>query len=262
MVADSPPLWLWPNLLALDAPIVAVVWQRFVALTAGIDAPLAATVTLALVVWGVYLTDRCLDARRGRATCTDRHQFASRNPQIMAGLAMCVLATAGAFAAVELPVSYLISGGVVAVVLAGYLAAVHLVRATGAWVGGLKEFAVGVVFAAGASVPLLAEAHPTVWGWAPGVIAFGGLCVLNCLLISRWEEPPTAAPWGGMCLAAGSIAVAAALAADSPVAIAVLAGVGLLTGLHLARAWFSTRALRVLADVVLLTPLGVMGTWG
>ena len=26
-----PPWWLWPNLLALDAPLVAVVWQHALA---------------------------------------------------------------------------------------------------------------------------------------------------------------------------------------------------------------------------------------
>jgi hypothetical protein len=54
------------------------------------------------------------------------------------------------------------------------------------------------------------------------------------------------------------MAIAAAFAAKSPVFLAILAGVGLLTGLHLTRARFSTRALRVLADFVLLTPLAVV----
>ena len=62
------PWWLWPNLLGLDAPAVAVVWQRFLADASGVAVPVAASAVLALVVWGIYLTDRRLDARAGNGT--------------------------------------------------------------------------------------------------------------------------------------------------------------------------------------------------
>src|SRR5947208_1712495 len=68
---NTRPWWLWPNLLALDAPAVAVTWQLFLAAKAPVAVPLAASVVLALVVWGVYLTDRAVDAATG-TTGSDR----------------------------------------------------------------------------------------------------------------------------------------------------------------------------------------------
>ncbi len=81
MPADPPPPW-WalPNAAALDAPVVAVVWQRFLADRFGVSVPWAATAALAAAVWAVYLGDRWLDARRG-ARHTDRHLVAARYPR-------------------------------------------------------------------------------------------------------------------------------------------------------------------------------------
>ncbi|HXJ40728.1 MAG TPA: hypothetical protein VNH18_15715, partial [Bryobacteraceae bacterium] len=61
--ADRPPLWLWINLLSLDAPLVAVVWQDFLARCYG--APLLPQVrwALGLTVWAIYIADRLLDVR-------------------------------------------------------------------------------------------------------------------------------------------------------------------------------------------------------
>ena len=82
-IPDSPsadgslPWWLWPNLIALDAPTVGIVWQRFFGLVFRVSIPVAATVTLALVILAVYLTDRWLDADpRKPHESGDRHRFA------------------------------------------------------------------------------------------------------------------------------------------------------------------------------------------
>ena len=46
----KPPWWLWPNLLSLDAPLVAVLWQGIFAASAGVSIPFAAHVLLGIAV--------------------------------------------------------------------------------------------------------------------------------------------------------------------------------------------------------------------
>ena len=69
--------WLWPNLLSLDAPIVALLWQLlFIRCFHGSLGVLPA-VLLAIAVWLIYVADRMLDAWRG-LTKQPRHEFYRR----------------------------------------------------------------------------------------------------------------------------------------------------------------------------------------
>ena len=250
-MSDDRPWWLWPNLLGLDAPVVALVWQQFLADVAGVHVPLAAGAVLGLVVWGVYLGDRWLDARHG-SHITDRHRFAARHPFAIALCAAIALAAA-AIISLRLPVRYLDVGSITAAAVAGYFAIVH--AGLSDLLPGSKEMAVGLMFSSGVAIPLIASSTGVGHRWLPGVVAFAGLCWLNCTLINRWEEAESA-PLGSAAAAAALAAAAAALA-SSPVRIAILASTGLLVGLHIARSQFSDRSRRVLADFVLLTPLVV-----
>jgi hypothetical protein len=256
-VNDSRPWWLWPNLLSLDAPAVAVTWQVFLASVAGVAVPLAACVVLALVVWAVYLADRGLDARRG-ADGSDRHRTAGRNLIAWTAASVAALVSAAAVAFVALPRTYLNTGFVVAAVALAYFVAVH--GAANRLLGrGTKEAAVGVVFAAGTALPLVAEAAPCAL-WLAGVIAFAALCWLNCALISMWEDGCERGPPLWVVAVAGSGAVVAALDAPAPVVFAVSVSVAALVVLHSFRTRVSIRAARVLADVVLLSPL-LVAVW-
>ena len=76
-----------PNVLALDAPLVAVVWQWFLARQFSIPLPFVCCAVLALATWSVYLVDRCLDAARG-AVGTARHAFAARHARLLLPLGM------------------------------------------------------------------------------------------------------------------------------------------------------------------------------
>jgi hypothetical protein len=255
-VNESRPWWLWPNVLALDAPAVAVTWQVFLASVAGVAVSVADSVVLALVVWAAYLADRGLDARGG-ATTSDRHRVAERNALTWFAAALLATLLALAVALAGLPPEHLAAGCAVAGLTAVYFAAVHLVRARWVLDRGAKEASVGVVFALGVAIPVLAGGGPSA-DWAPGVLAFAGLCWLNCALISRWEDGPAGGSPRFLVAGAGGLAVLAALCSPEPVALAVLASTAALAALHRARV--SVRAARVLADVVLLTPLFV-GVW-
>ncbi|WP_165235706.1 hypothetical protein [Aquisphaera insulae] len=244
----SPPWWLVPNLLALDAPAVAVVWQRFLAARFGTPVPWSATVALAAVVWCVYLADRCLDARRGDLDA-DRHRIAVRFPRAFAGLAAAGLFIAVA-AVAQLPASYFVVGLWVGAGVVAYLTVVHLAR--GAAGRGAKELLVGAAFAAGVTVPLLA-AGPRPAEWGPSAVVFGGLCWLNCRLIERWEGRRA---WPGDTALAAAVMTSAATLPPMVGLAAAGAGAGLLAVHVTCRR--RPRAARVLADVVLLTPLPLL----
>jgi hypothetical protein len=250
MPADPPPpWWVIPNAAALDAPVVAVVWQRFLADRFGVGVPWAATFALAAVVWAVYLADRLLDARRG-ARRTDRHRAAARYPRLFAAGAVVATFIAAA-AAAQLPGAYLWCGAWVAGGVGAYLALVHAAAGGLRRVPATKEFLVGVGFAAGVAVPLMADGPPP-GEWLPAVGAFAAVCWLNCRLIDRWESATAGPPWPDALLAAAVVAGSVVLPAA--VGLAVAGAAVALLAVHVA-CGPAPRAARVLADVALLTPL-------
>ena len=60
------PWWLWPHLLSLDAPLVALAWQDWWSRSEGTPLPGSRRLILGLGVWMIYLADRLSDARRHR----------------------------------------------------------------------------------------------------------------------------------------------------------------------------------------------------
>ena len=113
-------------LVLIAGGIVALVWQQFLADVAGVRVPLAAGAVLGLVVWGVYLGDRWLDARHGSYT-TDRHRFAARHSFAVA-LATALALAAAAIISLRLPDDYLDIGGITAAAVAGYFAGAEVVE--------------------------------------------------------------------------------------------------------------------------------------
>ncbi len=246
------PWWIWPNLLSLDAPVVAVLWQRFLAAQFGVVLPAATSVVLALVVWGVYLLDRGLDARAGHELeAAQRHSFARRYRRALIAVGALALLIGAALAFAILPSASLIGGAIVGVVMGLYLAVVHFTRRG---LGGGKELAVGLVFASGVAIPLAVRTGESVALWWPAVVGFAAICYLNCVLIDHWEQNR-----GGLRWASLSVLIALAVAFASPIAvsIALCAALALMLLLHLYRTRLSLPALRVLVDVALLTPLFV-----
>ena len=59
---DRKPCWAWPNLLSLDAPLVAAAWLFMLAKTWGVDYHENHNyILLGLVVWVAFVADRLLD---------------------------------------------------------------------------------------------------------------------------------------------------------------------------------------------------------
>ena len=215
-VASEPPpaplatrAWLWPNLLSLDAPIVAVLWQAlflrcfhatFDRLVAGL---------LMLSVWLIYAADRWLDVWKRPAANGDRsptsnqtlladhqrdreaailqeparHRFYRRHWRRMLPVWIAAFAMATWLAWTRLPPILFERGIALLAAIGVYFAFVHFAP----WRWWPKEFAVAILFAMGTS--LAAWGHVRSPVDVATIVLFCALCWINCAAIERWEQP-------------------------------------------------------------------------
>ncbi len=89
------PWWLWPNVLSLDAPLVAVLWQAALAKVHHVAVMPALHITLFLTVWLIYIVDRVLDgfSMRHSPRVSVRHAFYQRNRWLYVFFVIPVAAT-------------------------------------------------------------------------------------------------------------------------------------------------------------------------
>jgi hypothetical protein len=247
-------VWLWPNLLSLDAPIVALLWQILFARCFHARVGMLPSILLVLAVWLIYAADRTLDAWTGSSDLP-RHEFYRRHWKTLLPLWIVAL-TAGSALAARLTTELLIRGIALGAGVVVYFALLHLgvFQRT-------KEAAVAVLFALGATI----SAWPNIQSAADieAVILFSCLCWINCAAIENWESADESRwPVGA---AAGLVAVAAAMLLFSRRPVlggAVAASALCFVLLDRARRHFSSDALRVLADVALLSPLFLLPVAG
>lgn len=278
------PWWLWWNVLSIDAPLVAVVWAGLFARVHGGRISGVEAGVLVLVVWVIYTCDRLLDGwtAAGGAALKERHVFCGRHRVALASLVMTACAMIFYLAAYHLPAVEARAGIRLGVILALYMASIHVGRGRSAWVLP-KEIVVGVLFAAGAALPCWSRYAGIPRGAALPFLFFALLCSLNCLSIECWENRGGGAArerrnglagWAAsrMSWSAVVLAVAALLAGTfSGVAgifsyelLAVSLGALLLLLLNCGSEKLSPAALRVLADAALVLPavlaLAVLGS--
>jgi hypothetical protein len=246
LTPSSPPrFWLWPNLLSLDAPIVAVLWQILFARCFHATVPGVAAALLVLAVWLIYAADRAFDAR-GESKLP-RHEFYRRHWRVVLPVWTAAFALAAWLAWTRLPAPLLQRGAIIAAAVALYFAVVHAIRP--AWP---KELAVAILFAVGASVAAWSAVRSAAD--VEAIVLFCCLCWINCMAIEQWERSTFQWP---IATAAMFVAAAAALTcANRPVLSgAEMASAFAFVVLDFGRRRFSADALRVLADVALLTPV-------
>ena len=271
--APSVPWWLWPHLLSLDAPLVALIWQRWWAHWGGVRLMWREEAILGLGVWMIYVGDRLADTapRASADHRTARHRFYHGQRRNMMPVAAAVFFALAWFTPWLLPVEEFFAGLGLLALAGGYFWLIHR-RTRRGWSHILpKEAAVGGMFAAGSAFFVLGRMTSFAPAWMLAVPLFGALCFCNCALITRWEENPLdlrdassllnafpgmTAHLAGICLCIALIALAGAVIFPAG---GVLAPIGvsalLLAALDHRRNLLSTDGLRVLADVALLTPL-------
>lgn len=267
------PVWLWPNLLGLDAPLVAVSWQLLFARTSGISIPPVIHVVLGLSVWCVYLADRLYDACRAKdfSNGTWRLRFTKQHFAVLA-TTTAVAACVNLFLIVRfVPGHLLVHGLVTAVLLALYYA--FRFGSPGKVAGVVpREIMCGMVFAIGSTIAPFSYSQPETSGipFLGAVTMLGLVCSASCILISVWERDAD--------LASGDRSVASAkpgipprfrkfllplvllygiVAFSDPWQIHIATGLSALALAAMVRFEGNIPAtlLRALADGVLLTPL-------
>lgn len=241
------PRWLWPNLLSLDAPIVALVWQDLAAHTFGNPLHTSGRIVLGLTVWAVYLADRLLDIRATHsAPDTARHNFYRRHPRELGALLAVVLVLDIFVTLVELRRAVLIYGLAVLACVAAYLSTFPL-RPTSGWE---KQISAAILFSTGVllvSSTWLGPLHLLL----PGIL-FAGLCLSNLVLVELWERHRE---YRLIWLAPAAIAALAVIRSNGGWDNAVALSGVLLAGIAISGRRVTVDAKCVLADAALLTPL-------
>lgn len=284
------PLWLYPNLLSLDAPLVAVSWLWVFAKTWGIVyMETQYYIVLGLAVWAIYVFDRLFDAalRSGAPESLEaRHLFHLRNKRmfIVGGILAAVAAVV--ITLVSLPIllfSYALFGGVL--VLAFFALNVFGVHGKGE-IPYAKNIVAGLTFAYGTAVAAhVSGSSIETTGirfldvmLSREVLAFGVLCIVNMTAIDIWERARQSKDLEQNASAELSITLPLVLVAAASLVFAlakqepipsdhevslrafyytILTSSALLYVLNRTRARFGVTELRVLADAALLAPIVV-----
>lgn len=268
------PLWLFPNLLSLDAPLVAVVWLYIFAKTWRVQyLPWTAYIALGLIVWIIYVADRLIDASmpdENAGKLEARHEFHRKHKRIFRLLLKVAAVGALVLVITGLPVSiygYSILG---AIMISGFFTLSIFSSPGPNEIPHAKNIIAGITFAYGTA--MLAYAFTgfemRLLIRSPELICFAVLCILNISAIDLWEH---ASRFTDLETKAGdelaltlplTLLGAASLVfalkdpdlTTRPFFYSILTGAALLQILNRTRQRFSLDALRVLADVALLVP--------
>ena len=182
---ESTPWWLFLNVLGLDAPFVAIVWQHFLAENFKIVISITETASLFFTVWFIYLLDHFFDSKKGFYT-TQRHLFVARNQKITIALITFTFTTSICLC-FSLSKSLILGGLILLGFIFIYLLLVHAMIANIKLKNNCKELLVGIGFGAGVALPVIIS-NIEIEKWLPAVLLFCLLCWLNCRLIDIWES--------------------------------------------------------------------------
>ncbi|MCW1883362.1 hypothetical protein OKA04_01385 [Luteolibacter flavescens] len=276
------PLWLWPNLLSLDAPIVAVVWlAMFARMWLGLlEWP--HYLALGLAVWVIYMADRLLDVKLLHADdprLGPRHAFVKRHQGVLGWLTVVAALGCVYMAFFVLPalligfpsdLGYLLP----AIIFTFVFFSMNLASAGNPEIPHLRNLVAGVTFSFGTA--MLAHMHIGSEGvfhliQSREMLCFALLCAVNISAIHFWEqsrqsrdEDYQAAHELALTLPLAVLGAACILSAGldeettkRPFFYAVLIATALLFVLNRVRDRFSMDALRVLADVALIVPFPI-----
>ncbi len=270
---SGKPWWLWFHLLSLDAPTVSVIWALLFARCYGVRLAFPEEAVLGLTVWVIYVGDRLSDGWRATdyAGLQHRHFFYAqhRTPLVCLG-ALAASADLWLIAA-NLGAAELLAGLKFAAIVGAYLLCVH---ASPDWIVQFlpKELVVGILFAAGTTLPVWSKNSAFSENWRFSLTLFALLCSLNCLSIECWERNSandvahvSELILGGKVriseFAAGLMTFALAPFCGHTfapslklLAVPVFLSALLIFCLNFFRDQLSLRALRVLVDLVLVVP--------
>ncbi len=267
--------WRWFHLLSLDAPAVGVLWQLLFAKALHVHLPAVVTLIMALVIWLIYVADRILDSYRAGEGRSEplRHQFYRAHRVAFLPAFVTVLLATAWMSYADLGFKLWLDGLLLAAVVGGYFALVHLLGSRGQkWFP--KEIAVAILFGFGTFLPVGVKIQQLHFRFLLPFLLFLLVLWMNTLLIeyAEWvklrggdaERPHESTVLLGQHLAAfglavGTLALCATAGRWFPLARPILFAEGLSALALGVLGWqwrgISSYALRLAADAVLLTPL-------
>ena len=270
------PWWLYPNLLSLDAPLIAVAWLYVFAKTWRLGYhPWEAYASLGLAVWVIYAADRLLDASLLGAenpAMETRHRFHLQYRRWFGIALLVVIPLLVALVVLRMPMAiykHLLLGGVL---IAGFFGLALISSQEPEEVSHTKNVIGGVTFAFGTA--LIAHIYRYEYDIfdmlrSREFVCFAVLCVMNISAIGLWEhaerspdreikasdELTLTLPLILLAGAALGYALMDQELTTRPFFFAIITGAGLLYVLNRCRATIGMDALRVLADVAMLVPV-------
>lgn len=260
---------MYPNVLSLDAPVVAVAWLYVFAKVWNVNyvEPLLPWV-LGLFVWLVYAVDRLLDSSYGKAHYFPlRHQFLLQHKKyFIIGIGVVSVLTV-VLALVHLQSSILQTALLPLAATVGYFI-LSTSPSASSKVSYSKNLLVGYAFSFGIGsglIGLVGLAYPLNFLklFSPEMLAFGLLCVISLTAIDLWvkgsDELGTEEDEWALTLPLFTLAAFCFLFMQfiehnlsDPFYSSILVASGLMYVINRTRHRFSSDALRVAVDVVLL----------
>ena len=269
---QPPPKW-WEGLqkVSLEAPLVAVLWLMALARAHGLQLMPAVYAGLGLVVWGIYLVDRIMDARSWKAGSpwTARHAFCARHSAALSWFLLPALGGIVAWLALfQVPETLLWHALMIAALVAGYLGW-HVLRnppANSEEREASKGLLSSALFALGVCAGVYAhEFRYPGWAMMAGQGLLTGLFATNLFGLACVEREKagvlgrrTRVSYDVMRIATLVVAVGAWLPGIEVVwplrllSVAVIAGVVLMSLIHVKRKQLSEIAYRCLVDAALI----------
>ena len=267
--------WAWLHLLSLDAPLVGVLWQLLFAKALRVHLAPVVNLITALVIWLIYVADRILDSYEAEESAEEavRHRFYRAHRVAFLPAFFSVLLVTGWMAFADLGFKTWRDGLLLATIVGGYFAVVHILGGSAQkWFP--KEIAVAILFGIGTFMPVGVRVQQFHLRFLLPFVLFLLVLWMNTLIIeySEWvtlrrrdaDRPHESTILVGRYLAAfgaavGVLALSAMASRWFPLARPILLAEAL-SAMGLAMlGWqwrrISSYAVRVAADVVLLTPL-------
>ena len=270
------PLWLLPNLLSLDAPLVAVAWLYVFSQTWRLGyLPWESYLVLGLATWAIYIADRLLDHSilgANSPKLSIRHRFHQRHRKFFISALVISACLALAIVISRMPMSIyakLMPGGLL---VAAFFGVSMLAIQEEQEVAHAKNIIAGFAFAFGTAMfAQLYRSSFDLWDMIGSreFISFATLCVLNISAIDIWEHANRSAdtetkasdelsltlPLTLLAATALASAILDQNGSSRPFFYSILTSTALLYMLNRLRSSLSMDALRVLADVAMLAPV-------
>jgi hypothetical membrane protein len=171
--------WQWPNLLGIDASVIAVAWF-WMLMPQEENFPILPATILALSIWLTYLADRMLDVRHSNLTQLEslRHRFSFQQRQWLWPTWWGLLSINSILALSSLDQTLLMRGLFLLIATLAYTCAAQKTKP----LFPLKELSVGLLFTAG--VLIFLNSTPP---W-PLTLSLFFLFSANCIMITSQEN--------------------------------------------------------------------------